>query len=56
MSGTTSCSPRTEPGAPSAMPVLIWIEQPDPGGVSCTKRTSSLGASSKSTWKPTWSA
>ena len=30
------------PGSVSMMPVPIAIEQPEPGGVSCTKRMSSL--------------
>ena len=53
-SGTTSWRPSSEPGA---MPVggPMEIEQPDPGGVSCTKRTSSLTVWSWSGLNPNWS-
>ncbi len=43
-SSTTSCSPFTEPGSESISPVPMAIEQADPGGVSWTKRSSSLTA------------
>ena len=56
MSGTTSCTPSSEPGAIPFMPFPITIEQPDPGGVSWTKRSSSLILVSWSTVKPSWSA
>ena len=42
MSATTSCSPCTEPGGVSTIPVPKAIEHAEPGGVSCTKRISSL--------------
>jgi len=42
MSATTSCTPGTEPGGASVIPLPRTIEQADPGGVSCTKRISSL--------------
>ena len=42
MSATTSWSPSTEPGFASVSPLPMAIEQPDPGGVSWTKRISSL--------------
>jgi hypothetical protein len=41
-SATTSCRPRAEPGSESTIPVPSAIEHADPGGVSCTKRISSL--------------
>jgi hypothetical protein len=56
MSGTTSCMPCTEPGGVSTIPVPIAIEQADPGGVSCTKRSSSLTLWSWSALKPASSA
>jgi len=46
---TTSCSPCIEPGSLSPSPVPMAIEHADPGGVSWTKRSSSL------TWW-SWSA
>ena len=55
MSETTSCRPWTEPGAMFDIPVPIAIEQADPGGVSWTKRISSLTLWSWSAWKPTLS-
>jgi hypothetical protein len=42
MSLTTSCSPCTEPGSVSMIPVPMAIEHPEPGGVSWTNRISSL--------------
>ena len=43
MSGTTSCSPLSEPGGMSGTaPLPMTIEQPEPGGVSCTIRMSAL--------------
>ena len=35
--------PRSEPGGASVSPTPIWIEQPEPGGVSWTTRKSSVG-------------
>ena len=55
MSGTTSCRPLTEPGGVSTIPVPIAIEHAEPGGVSCTKRSSSLTWWSWSALKPTLS-
>jgi hypothetical protein len=40
------------PGSIWVSPLPIAIEQPDPGGVSWTKRTSSLTAWSWSSTKP----
>ena len=54
-SATTICSPFSEPGAESTMPRPNAIEHADPGGVSCTKRMSSLTVWSTSATKPTWS-
>jgi hypothetical protein len=34
MSETTTCKPSSTPGGMLMIPVLRWIEQPDPGGVS----------------------
>jgi hypothetical protein len=42
MSSTTICMPRTEPGSAGVMPSPMQIEQAEPAGVSCTKRSSSL--------------
>jgi catechol 2,3-dioxygenase-like lactoylglutathione lyase family enzyme len=36
MSSTTSCTPLTEPGAPSGRPMPITTEHAEPGGVICT--------------------
>jgi hypothetical protein len=56
MSDTTICSPWTEPGGLSApSPVPIEIEQADPGGVSWTKRISSLTWMSTSALNPAFS-
>ena len=56
MSGTTSCSPWTEPGViADPSPVPMAMEHADPGGVSCTKRISSLTLWSWSGWKPAFS-
>ena len=44
-----------EPGTVSMIPVPMAIEQADPGGVSCTKRISSLTLWSWSALKPTCS-
>jgi hypothetical protein len=55
-SGTTSCKPRKDPGGTSNIPLEIWIEHPDPGGVSWTKRVFSSTVVSKSTTNPTCSA
>ena len=41
------------PGSISWAPVVRAIEQADPGGVSCTKRISSLTRWSWSSLKPT---
>jgi hypothetical protein len=38
------------------IPLPTWIEQPDPGGVSWTTRTSSLIGLPKSRWKSAISA
>ena len=45
----------TVPGSVSMIPVPIAIEHADPGGVSCTKRISSLTWWSWSALKPTCS-
>ncbi|SLB80975.1 Uncharacterised protein [Mycobacteroides abscessus subsp. abscessus] len=42
MSLTTTCMPTTEPGSASVIPLPMQIEQAEPGGVSWTKRRSSL--------------
>ena len=55
MSGTTSCRPCSVPGSIGEMPVPNAIEQPDPGGVHCTKRRSSLTWWSWSATKPAFS-
>jgi hypothetical protein len=55
MSETTSCRPRTDPGAASVTPVPTVIEHADPGGVSWTNRSSSLTLWSWSALKPTCS-
>jgi hypothetical protein len=52
---TVICMPWTEPGAASVTPLPMAIEQADPGGVSWTKRISSLTARSWSALKPTLS-
>ncbi len=52
MSDTTIWRPCTEPGGMSVMPVPIAIEAGEPGGVSCTKRSSSLTWWSWSALKP----
>ena len=54
-SATTICRPCTEPGGVSVMPVPMAIEHAEPGGVSCTKRRSSLTWWSWSASNPTWS-
>ena len=38
MSYTESCRPSKEPGGADVTPVPKMIEQPEPGGVSCTTR------------------
>ena len=43
-------------GMSGTAPLPMTIEQPDPGGVSCTTRICSLMTVSWSTVKPTWSA
>ena len=54
VSSTTICRPSTEPGSTAAFrPLPIAIEHAEPGGVSCTKRISSLTAWSWSALKPT---
>ena len=55
MSATTSCRPCTEPGSVVMIPIPMAIEHPEPGGVSCTKRISSLTRWSWSALKPTCS-
>ncbi len=51
------CRPSSEPGPISGgIPSPTTIEQPDPGGVSCTTRFPSLTSVSWSTLKPTCSA
>ena len=42
MSPTTSCSPSTDPGSPRSVPCRLRSSNREPGGVSCTKRRSSL--------------
>jgi hypothetical protein len=44
--------PFTEPGSASVTPSPIAIEQAEPGGVSCTKRSESLTRWSWSALKP----
>src|SRR6185437_13733782 len=51
MSATTSCA-RAVPGATSVIPTPSAIEQAEPGGVSCTKRSFSSTVWSWSAWKP----
>ena len=51
-SSTTTCSPSTDPGAISLSPRPIAIEHAEPGGVSWTKRISSLTAWSWSAVNP----
>ncbi len=41
-SGTTIISPSIDPGVICVRPVPMAIEQAEPGGVNCTKRSSSL--------------
>jgi len=55
MSETTSCMPCTDPGCASEIPVPRAIEQAEPGGVSWTKRISSLTLWSWSALKPAFS-
>jgi hypothetical protein len=55
MSLTTIWRPVTEPGGASVTPVPRVIEQAEPGGVSWTKRSSSLTLWSWSALKPTCS-
>ena len=55
-SATTICIESSEPGAIVVRPLPMAMEQAEPGGVSCTKRMSSLTVWSTSTTKPTWSA
>ncbi|KUL34965.1 hypothetical protein ADL22_29150 [Streptomyces sp. NRRL F-4489] len=56
-SGTTSCTPCTEPGGTGTTPspAPSTIEQSEPGGVSCTMRTPPPSRMSWSTAKPTCS-
>ena len=54
-SATTICRPCTDPGSASVIPVPIEIEHADPGGVSCTNRSSSLTRWSWSAANPTCS-
>jgi hypothetical protein len=55
-SGTTSCTPLSEPGAICPPCDISMIEQPDPGGVSWTTLKSSLSWASVSTLNPSLSA
>jgi hypothetical protein len=52
MSAVTIWRPLTEPGSASVSPVPKAIEQADPGGVSCTNRSSGDITWSWSAWKP----
>ena len=52
MSSTTTCSPSSDPGSISVSPRPTEIDAFEPGGVSCTKRISSLTSWSWSALKP----
>src|SRR5215213_4970349 len=52
ISETTSSKPSSTPGGMFRIPALRWIEQPEPGGVSWTRRIPSPIWVSRSTAKP----